>query len=376
MDTEEKLHTALAILTEGKYFTREDFPEDSEDPRPTKREWQDIEAWQKSEKLTNWTHSLAVSGFGIGVLRASPTNKPVLSLRVYTENGCDLKPPQDITIPHFDTFTIEKVEIGKCVPTSSESEKIVPGGGCKITVRNWGGTLGYFVGKNDNDRDTFLLSNCHVIANNGIVNGQSDLAIFQGDYSSSNSDDEVAQLSNWVPLKFCDDPNNYQNLVDAAIGKIYPCLGLRYDIPHIADSENPIKGFRKPERGSMVRKYGYGSGLSCGEIVDVDFMTSSEFFTDKDEFSMRRVGFKKQILCVPRPCPNEPPSPGEPFTVKGDSGAVVVDEDNYIVGLNWGGTGEVSADGSLDDKNEINGVANNIVNVFDKLKLDRVITGN
>jgi hypothetical protein len=71
-----------------------------------------------------------------------------------------------------------------------------------------------------------------------------------------------------------------------------------------------IKGKALPETGALVKKRGAATGLTRGTIVDIAFDNS-------------------QILIAPEP-------PSGKFADFGDSGAIVLDKDNLVIGLLWG----------------------------------------
>ena len=78
-----------------------------------------------------------------------------------------------------------------------------------------------------------------------------------------------------------------------------------------------------------VRKYGYVSTLTKGHVTRIDFVGDRR--TDKWHF----VG---QLYI------DADEGPGVPFSKPGDSGSVVVDDENRVVGLLWGG-GHISTHG-------------------------------
>ena len=71
-----------------------------------------------------------------------------------------------------------------------------------------------------------------------------------------------------------------------------------------------IKGTALPHTGATVKKRGAASGLTRGKIVDIAFDG-------------------QQILVAPAP-------PSDKFADFGDSGSIVLDEDNLVIGLLWG----------------------------------------
>jgi hypothetical protein len=79
----------------------------------------------------------------------------------------------------------------------------------------------------------------------------------------------------------------------------------------------------KPELGQKVGKWGSASGYTSGVITDVQFVDSiykhGQILTAPNQILIRSLT-------------------SEPFSVKGDSGAAIMNEKNEIIGLLWGVT--------------------------------------
>jgi len=126
------------------------------------------------------------------------------------------------------------------------------------------------------------------------------------------------------------------NLVDAALAKpISPQLIT----PEILDI-GPVKGLREARVGMMLKKSGRSSGLNTAEVRVVSTLMRVALSAHES------VIFEDQIVTGPMASP-------------GDSGSLVLDEDNYAVGLLFAGSEQAT-------------VVNRIQNVLDLLEVDLV----
>jgi hypothetical protein len=177
------------------------------------------------------------------------------------------------------------------------------------------GTLGCFVTASGNDR--LVLSNNHVLADeNRAAVGDSILQPGSRD-GGQFPQDRVATLSNFVPLS-----DTQKNQVDAAValldegvqdaGNTLTGLGLLQGM-----RSNPIEG------GETVLKIGRTTGLTRGRVsaFDVDDVWVG--------YDMGVIGFDGQIEIEPEG--------DSPFSLGGDSGSLIVDEDFRAVALLFAG---------------------------------------
>jgi hypothetical protein len=183
------------------------------------------------------------------------------------------------------------------------------------------GTMGCLVSRRGESNRLFLLSNSHVLAKSGL--GQPGDPIYQAgvddvEIATSNA---VATLSSWKPFNFDDGYNNY---IDAAIAEITDHSLVTSDIAFIGRP----KGIRSAKRGTMVQKTGRTTELTFGLVQDVNFHTSLKY-PKPDGTGNGYANFRNLILC-------------SRFTEKGDSGALVLDEEKYAVGLHVCGSSTTS----------------------------------
>lgn len=200
------------------------------------------------------------------------------------------------------------------------------------------GTLGCIV-QDETSNNPMVLSNNHVFANTSTVGNQRAVvgdSIYQpGPIDGGTSNDTVATLARWIALK-----TNEANVVDAAIG-----TPLEEPSPYILKSESEyieINGLNTVSRGITVNKTGRTSGYTTGEITDVDY-------TGYVDYNGELILFTDQILAIIK-------------VEGGDSGSIMLDENNNAVGLVFAG--------SQDNQGTYYCLANKINTVFSLLKIE------
>jgi hypothetical protein len=156
-----------------------------------------------------------------------------------------------------------------------------------------------------------VLSACHVLALAG--NAQvGDVIVEPGRPHAAAS--PFAVLADFEPLKNDDTINPY----DAAIARLHNKTDVTANIPQIGIKPDPVEAVEY----QSVRKYGAGTGQTLGVVTAVRSRARLELGTDSFLFDnvIKVVGA------------------GRPFSVGGDSGAVVVDaQTRRPVGLIIGG---------------------------------------
>jgi hypothetical protein len=186
--------------------------------------------------------------------------------------------------------------------------------GCSIAhIASTAGTLGLIARHRKSGR-SIVLSNAHVLAQSG--NAKLGDAISQpGRLDGGDSNVHVAALLDFVPLRFVGSGSNQ---IDGAIAIVDDSVALtRNTVPGlgtftIADDAAILPGLK-------VAKLGRTTGLTHGEIlatelddVLVDYDAGSAVFDHQTEIA----GL-----------------PNIPFSDRGDSGSLVVDENMRAIGL-------------------------------------------
>lgn len=204
-------------------------------------------------------------------------------------------------------------EIGRIVPQAAPLVKRTPiesgfsVGHVKITA----GTVGAIVKKKGK---RYLLSNSHVLANNG-KGKPGDKIVYPGpDDGGRAPADWVAVLTEAVPFT---KGESFINEVDAALAEIQDSHldRLSFDLP---GTEKPLRVLA-PARDMLVTKRGRTTRTTRGRIIDTDFRFVLNYP------GVGKIGFAHQVLC-------------ERYTDGGDSGSLVIDvKSGRIVGLHFAG---------------------------------------
>ena len=179
------------------------------------------------------------------------------------------------------------------------------------------GTLGAFV-LDRNSGKVQILSNNHVLANEN--QGRAGDEILQpGNYDHGRDPrDTAALLKQYIPIDFA-----RANVVDAAVADILPTK--TYDVRLLDSLGNLAGGRDEPISGAInVYKIGRTTGLTKGIVTAIELDNITVSYNDGS------AQFDSQI---------EVEGVGSsPFATGGDSGALIVDENNKALGMVFGGT--------------------------------------
>ncbi|MCA1703059.1 MAG: S1 family peptidase, partial [Actinobacteria bacterium] len=290
-----------------------------------------------------------VIGVDIGYKEVAGRSTGALAIRVLVEEKRDV--PEDERIPpridDYPTDVIERkyeLHAGPLSPAADATARVdtraydpllggISIGPCRL-VGGTGlvGTLGAIVKDNDTDAP-LLLSNYHVLA--------ADEAGAAGDL--------IAQPGR--PDGGGTHPASVAGaLVRSSLGGEVDCAvanATREVVAEVADIGR-LNGVDKVVIGQHVRKRGRTTGLTYGTVDTVDLTLQVKFGGEQGT-----VTLTNQINIIPDTTQNPT------FGAKGDSGAVVVTDDNKVVGLYMAGDDE-SGDG----------IANPIASVLSALNID------
>ncbi len=197
------------------------------------------------------------------------------------------------------------------------------------------GTAGAFF-KITSDNDVYLLSNYHVLLyQNGKIG---DIIVHPSKSDSVQvANSESKEIGNIFWKK--DIQNNSFNLIDAAVAKIKKDDDVIIDTGRYTRCLHiEMLGLAEPKIGMNVKKCGKTTGLTYGEIRSTNCTVN---ISNDNKLEI----YKNQILTTNMSSP-------------GDSGSVLVNQDNMVVGLLFGGD------------NFSLSVANNINIVFELIKKD------
>ena len=252
-----------------------------------------------------------------------------------------------------------------------EHQEVIIGGisGANTNLTGQCGTIGYFCtrkSKLPRRKEIHLLSNSHVFADlrKGIVD-DGDL-IMQPSPGEPGSNRAIGMLVNFSALDFYSDINK-PNHIDAAIARLWGPHQHKPLLPMIG----PVSGYvakKDIEVGEAVCKFGRTTGYTEGHIFSI--------FLDiwiRYDRTHQSAFFQNQLLIKP--------ALPERFVAKGDSGSLLVDENQRAIGLIFGGTSAAAesttpqhdpASGKL-ERVEGYGVANPISEVMERLQIELLV---
>lgn len=260
-----------------------------------------------------------------------------------------------------------------------EPQEIIVGGlsGANTNLTGESGTIGYFCkrrSKLPRRAEICFLSNSHVLADLRKTSVDASDMIVHPSPGEAATGRPIGTLVNFTALKFdggTDDPNH----VDAALAKLWGAQKHCPLIPFVGAVKGHVaKG--EVEVGEPVRKFGRTTGYTEGCVISIHMDIRVRY-----DRTGQSALFENQILI-------EPNAPAFPvFVSKGDSGSLVVDENQNALGLIFAGTSDIQQPRT--PNNEIvpqtnppadatrrvqgYGVANPIAEVLDRLKIELLI---
>lgn len=290
-------------------------------------------------------------GQGTKKVRGEDTKKPAVVILVEKKQEKKALRQADLIPKHIDGIPTDVIEVGKIRLLNERTKLIrpaIPGvsiGHYKISA----GTFGAVV-KDRITGELLILSNNHVLAN--MTNGNDDKshvgdAILQpGSFDGGNDDTVLAHLERFSPLYCetmkpkCKIARSFENIINKIIGLFKP----QYQVQVLRQSEKlnivdcavakpidnsmigtdimefgPIAGIKEPQIGMEVKKSGRSSGVTYSIILATD--VSIKVNISDTEYGV----FTDQVLAGPMSMP-------------GDSGSLILTEDNFAVGLLFAGS--------------------------------------
>ncbi|MCD3282433.1 trypsin-like peptidase domain-containing protein [Clostridium botulinum C/D] len=171
-----------------------------------------------------------------------------------------------------------------------------------------GGTLGCLV---SNKNDYYILSNNHVLANNNKAPIGTKIIQPSYAYGGRLKTDVVAILSKFIPKKPIGTLRRPTNYADCAIAKVINKSLVTTQIAFIGTPNGTIV----PRLNQEVKKVGFKTELTTGKITSIHDIIQVGYPDLK-----KRALFREQISTTS-------------MSTQGDSGAVLLDKNNYVVGL-------------------------------------------
>ena len=176
-----------------------------------------------------------------------------------------------------------------------------------VNVRGIWGTLGC-IAYIKNSNVPVILSNWHVLYGKGAVKND-NVWLSEGNKQRDLTELGYVHSGKIGNIWF----HNWEFFVDCAIGTI--------SNPKMIASLPEINGCAEAKPGDKVHKMGAASRLTQGTIIDVKY-------EEKTTVNGRIIFAKNQLLIRSEN--------SKPFSEGGDSGAVILNKNNEIVGLLWG----------------------------------------
>lgn len=259
-------------------------------------------------------------------------------------------------------------------------QEVIIGGisGANTNLTGQSGTIGYFCTRKSNlpgRKQVHMLSNSHVFVDLRKASVDEGDLILQPSPGEPDSNRPIGSLVNFSAIKFQGDTNE-PNHVDAAIARLWAPDQHKAVLPLIGSVKHYVPKM-DIEIGEAARKFGRTTGYTEGRVLSIFF----DIWVRYDRTGQSAY-FKDQLLI-------EPALPAfQRFVAKGDSGSLVVDENQNAIGLIFAGTSEAPQPAAVPSNGQAArpidtaadkpvriegyGVANPICEVLDRLKIDLV----
>ena len=299
---------------------------------------------ENRERLLHLANVIA-TGIGYKVTSGKKTSTLGIICSVTRKVSAGELSSRDIVPSTLDGVSTDVIQTGpiRALQLPTERHRPAPGGVSLGHRDITAGTLGCLVKKNER---TLILSNNHVLANSNEA-ALGDPILQPGPYDGGRyPDDHIANLEQFVPISFIGSPSDCavarsstallnsiakvlgsnvhfqviseqvtENLVDAAIARPLDAQAVSNEILGVGI----IQGTAEGELGMAVKKSGRTTGLTTGEILQVDVSVNVQYGQN------RTARFTDQLMAGP-------------MSQGGDSGSAVLDERNRLIGLLFAGS--------------------------------------
>lgn len=292
------------------------------------------------EKSRPWVLGEGIQGLGLGEKITKGGSTGELALRVYVDRkrakaAVSNPVPKEVSLPELGKAQTDVVEIGVLEAESFTSRVRPAMPGCGVSHPDVSvGTFGCLVRKRGEDQGLYILSNSHVLADEGVAHVGDDIVqpgILDGGTLPA---DVIGSLTEFVPFIFT--ANGFPNLMDAAIARVRRRPSVTDLIRILGYAPRGVG--RVLRRGMPVKKVGRTTDFTTGIVNDVHFRFSldyklpghrSQFYGRAGHRNSGRVGFRDQVLCTR-------------YTAGGDSGSAVLNRYGRVIGLHFAGSPSTS----------------------------------
>lgn len=289
--------------------------------------------------------NVVAAGVGYKMTGGQKTSNLSIMCSVTKKIAASQLASKDLIPQTIDGMPTDVIETGVIRALQAPTERHRPApGGVSIGHRDiTAGTLGCWVKK---DGRFVILSNNHVLANSNAAQ-IGDPVLQPGPYDGGRfPEDHIADLEQFIPINIIGIPSDCQiatgaagflnaiarllgssvelqaidrqqteNLVDAAIARPLNTGDVKDEILQIGKIEGTAEG----ELGTAIKKSGRTTGLTTGEIQQVDVTVNVQYGEGQI------AQFADQLMAGP-------------MSQGGDSGSAVLDEANRLVGLLFAGS--------------------------------------
>ncbi len=308
--------------------------------------------------------NVVATGVGYKVSKGLRTDELCIVCSVVRKIPEEELTPRDVVPRTIAGVATDVIQTGYIRALRTSRHRPAPGGVSIGHVDITAGTLGCLVLK---DGELVILSNNHVLANSNDAS-IGDSILQPGPVDGGKSSDRIATLLDFVPINFnepkppskcrfanaviavlnlgcrvINSKTRYcivtsaaaDNLVDAAIARPLESTDVVDKIMDIGT----ITGVARAALGDAVKKSGRTTGLTTGEILQVDVTVDVSYGSGKV------AQFTDQLL-------------SGPMSAGGDSGSAVLNNEDQLVGLLFAGSDNTT-------------IFNRIDNVFSALGVSR-----
>jgi len=293
--------------------------------------------------------NVVATGVGYKVVQGERTETPCIICSVERKLLASVLSASDLVPAQLEGIPTDVIETGRIRAWQAPTGRFRPApGGVSIGHKDiTAGTLGCWVRRNG---EWVILSNNHVLANSNEAE-IGDAILQPGPYDGgTNPADQIAVLKDFVPIELVGLPDNPsgcsvaggiaeflnaiasavgsdtrlravspraagENLVDAAIASPLRQEDVEAEILNIGAIAGVISG----ELGMAIKKMGRTTGLTEGEIQQVDVTVNVQYGGG------RTALFKDQLMAGA-------------MSQGGDSGSAVLDTQNQLLGLLFAGS--------------------------------------
>lgn len=270
------------------------------------------ELHRKATKRLEHLPNVSGVGFGLKEQDGKRTNQWAWRIYVTQKLPKHLLAPQERAPSQLFGFSTDVIVRKHTLP--NRGTRVNPGESI-ANSKGVPGTLGCLVQK-ENEETWHLLTNAHVLLGQNASKGD---PIWLIDYQPDGSYQchligETDQTEIGV-VRY----QGVQYFIDGALGRLKSTVQVRH---HFPNKRWEVIGSRFPNIGEKVTKIGAGSGLTSGIVADI-------CYPDVAYIGRKSFVAPNQILISPLTF-------GDSFCKAGDSGAIVLDESNKVIGLLWG----------------------------------------